>query len=77
MEEEGLMVEAGARELERDEELAVWAAAARAASAASASIARRETSYRDGSTPVMFQYSLSLAFTLETEDELTGWIDKQ
>ena len=56
------MVEVGTTEVGA---LEVRAAAAeeldRAASAASASIARRKISYRDGSTPVMFQKSLSSA----------------
>ena len=63
------MVEVGATEVGmEDEALELRAAAAeeldRAASAASASIARRKISYRDGSTPVMFQKSLPSATIL-------------
>jgi hypothetical protein len=63
------MVEVGAIEVEmEDATVEVRAAAAeeldRAASAASASIARRLRSYRAVSTPVIFQNSLSSASTL-------------
>jgi hypothetical protein len=68
-EEESLMAEEGTIEVAmEDEALEVRAAAAdeldRAASAASASIARRLRSYREVSTPVIFQNSLSSASIL-------------
>lgn len=71
------MVELGTIEVETgDETVEVRAAAAdeldRAASAASASIARRKISYRDGSTPVIFQNSLSSATIQQLRDKLTG-----
>jgi hypothetical protein len=73
------MEEVGTIEVETgDETVEVRAAAAeeldRAASAASASIARRLRSYREVSTPVMFQNSLSSASILSTQDKLTGLI---